>query len=202
VSYLSERRARRRRAEWESQIRTWAITTGRSLALDLHHEHPLPVRPYMVGLVLWEGEQPWVEVPVMCSADTPVPVGDGRSMVQVGPWLITSQRVAGRLQPDILRWWTWDQVIGVQVDLTPARERVCLDIDGPKPVYFCGPGAAPLAVAAVYRLHGPVAVIEHPGLVPLRAVAASARKGRRERGTESRVRLAELQPPKPQVPLW
>jgi hypothetical protein len=149
VSYLSERRARRRRAVWEAQIRTWATETGRSLALDLHSDHALRVRPYKVGLVLHMGEQPWVEVPVTCSADTPVAVGDGHPVLQAGPWLVTSQRVAGRLQPDILRWWTWDQVIGVQVDLTLGRERVCLDIDGTKPVYFDGPGVAPLAVAAV-----------------------------------------------------
>ena len=64
MSYLSERRARRRQAQWQSQIRTWAITTGRSLALDFCHDQPLPVQPYTVGLVLWDGEQPWVEAPV------------------------------------------------------------------------------------------------------------------------------------------
>jgi hypothetical protein len=147
------------------------------------------------------GEQPWVEVPVTCSADTPVAVGDGHPVLQTGPWLVTSQRVAGRLQPDILRWWTWDQVIGVQVDLTLGRERVCLDIDGSKPVYFDGPGVAPLAVAAVYRLHGPLAVIEHPGLAPLRAVASSAPSGSRDGDTESVVAVADLETPKPQVPL-
>jgi hypothetical protein len=141
VSYLSERRARRRRAEREARTRIWAVAIGRSLALHLHHGHPLPVRPYTVGLVLRDGEHPWVEVPVMCSADTPIPVGDGRSMLQTGPWLVTSQRVAGRLQPDILRWWEWEQVIGVQVDLTPGREQVSLDIDGSKPIYFDGPAS-------------------------------------------------------------
>jgi hypothetical protein len=123
-------------------------------------------------------------------------------MLQTGPWLVTSNRVAGRLQPDILRWWEWDQVIGVQVDLTLGRERVCLDIDGSKPVYFDGPGVAPLAVAAVYRLHGPLAVIEHPALAVLRAFAASGRMGRRDRGTDSVVPVAELETPKPPVSLW
>jgi hypothetical protein len=88
-------------------------------------------------------------------------------------------RVAGRLRPDILRWWEWDQVIGVQVDLTPGREQVCLDIDGARPVCFDGLGVAPLAVAAVYLLYGPVAVIEHPGLAPLRSDAISAHAGAR-----------------------
>jgi hypothetical protein len=172
---MSISKHKRELARWETATRQWAADAGRSLALNIHHDQPVPVRPYTVGLVLWEGEQPWVEVPVTCSADIAVPVGSGRSVFRIGPWLITSQRVAGRLQPDILRWWTWDQLIGVQVNLTPGRERVCLDLDESKPVYFDGPGVAPLAVAAVYRLHGPMAVIEHPGLAPLRAVAASVR---------------------------
>jgi hypothetical protein len=194
MSYLSERRARRRRVEWEARIRAWGTATGRSLALDLHHDHQVAVRPYTVGLVLWEGERVWVEVPVTCSADTPVQVGDGRSVLQIGPWLVTDQRFAGRLHPDILRWWTWDQVIGVQVDLTHGCERVCLDIDGAKPVYLAGPGVGPLAVAAVYRLHGTLAVIEHPGLAPLRTGAA-ATSGRS-------YAAAELEQAKLHVPVW
>jgi hypothetical protein len=201
MSYLSERRARRRRAEWQSEIRIWAITTARSLAIDLHCDHSLPIRSYKVGLVLWDGEQAWAEIPVKCSADTPVPIGDGRLALQTTPWLVTSERVAGRLQPNTLRWWTWDQVIGMQVDLRPGRERVCLDIDGSTPVYFESPGVAPLAVAAVYRLHGPMAVIEHPSLAPLRTVTSSASPPVRE-GTESRVPMLEVEPPKPRVQLW
>lgn len=201
MSYLSERRARRRQAAWEARTRTWALATGRSLALELHHDHPLPVRPYTVGLVLWDDEQPWVEVPVTCSADTPIQIRDSRTLLQPTPWLITSQRLAGRLHPDILRWWTWEQMIGVQIDLRPGQERVCLDIDGSKPVYFCGPAVAPLAVAAVYRLHGPMALVEHPGLAPLRAVVPSEPK-RDKKNTESTMRIAELEPPKPRVPLW
>lgn len=201
MNRLSQRRARRRQAEWEARTRTWAVATGRSLALDLHHDRQVAVRPYTVGLVLHDGEQPWVEVPVTCSADTPAPDGDGRSLLQTGPWLVTSLRVAGRLHPDILRWWTWEQVIGVQVDLTHGRERVCLDIDGAKPVSFAGPGVAPLAVAAVYRLHGPLAVIEHPGLAPLRRGAVSAAAGRKEREAVV-LPAAELEQPKPHVRLW
>jgi hypothetical protein len=194
MSYLSERRARRRRAEWEARIRAWGTTAGRSLALDLHHDCQVAVRPYTVGLVMWEGERVWIEVPATCSADTPVHVDDGRAVLQTGPWLVTNQRVAGRLHPDILRWWTWDQVIGVQVDLTHGRERVCLDIDGAKPVYLAGPGVGPLAVAAVYRLHGQLAVIEHPGLASLRT-EATATAGRRDAA-------AELEQPKLHVPTW
>lgn len=201
MSYLSNRQARRR-AEWERQTRIWAIITGRSLALHLNHELALDVRSYTVGLVLRDDEQPWVEVPATCSADTPVLMGNGQSVLRTGPWLVTSQRLAGRLQPDILRWWAWDQVIGVQVDLTLGRERICLDIDESKPVYFDGPGIAPLAVAAVYKLHGPKAVIDHPGLAPLRAITASAHVGRTKPRTECGLPLAELQPSNPQPWLW
>jgi hypothetical protein len=194
MSYLSQRRTRRRRLEWEARIRAWGTSAGRALALDLHHHRQVAVRPYTVGLVLWEGERVWVEVPATCSADTPVWDDDGRPVLQTGPWLVTDQRLAGRLHPDILRWWTWDQVIGVQVDLTHGRERVGLDIDGSKPIYLAGPGVGPLAVAAVYRLHGPLAVIEHPGLAPLRTGAA-ATAGRRDTA-------AELEQSKLHVPMW
>jgi hypothetical protein len=170
------------------------MSVARSLALDLLHDRQVAVRPYTVGLVLWDGERVWIEVPATCSADTPVQVDDGRSVLQTGPWLVTDQRVAGRLHPDILRWWTWDQVIGVQVDLTHGRERVCLDIDRAKPVYLAGPGVGPLAMAAVYRLHGPLAVIEHPGLAPLRTGTAAT--------AGPRGAAAELEQPKLHVPVW
>jgi hypothetical protein len=198
---MSIRKQKRELARWEAATRQWATVAGRSLALDLHDHRQVAVRQYTVGLVLQEGEQPWVEVPVTCSADAPLRVGDGRSLLQTGPWLVTSLRVAGRLHPDILRWWTWDQVIGVQVNLTHGRERVCIDIAGAEPVYFTGPGVAPLAVAAIYRLHGPLAVIEHPGLAPLRSSEMSG-PGERPQKEAVLVPSAELEKPKPHVTLW
>ncbi len=83
-------------------------------------------------------------------------------------WLVTSHRVAGRLRPDILRWWEWAAVIGVRVDLAPGHEIVQLDFSGlHTPLSWAGPGIAPLAVAAIHHLYGPAALLEHPGLQAL-----------------------------------
>ena len=40
-------------------------------------------------------------------------------------------------------------------------------MDG-RPTLFYGPGVAPLAVALAWKLHGAVALLEHPGLATLR----------------------------------
>jgi len=57
--------------------------------------------------------------------------------------------------------------------LTPGREAVALDFEAQTPLVWTGPGVAPLAVAAVYRLHGARAILEHPGLVSLRVQVSS-----------------------------
>jgi hypothetical protein len=46
---------------------------------------------------------------------------------------------------------------------------VTLDIDGEPTLTWYGPGVAPLAVAAVFLLYGAAAMIDHPGLAPLRS---------------------------------
>ena len=44
-----------------------------------------------------------------------------------------------------------------------------MDIEGQPTLMWSGPGIAPMPVAAILHLYGPVAMIEHPGLAPLRA---------------------------------
>ncbi|MGO9954398.1 MAG: hypothetical protein ACLP50_00180 [Solirubrobacteraceae bacterium] len=80
------------------------------------------------------------------------------------------------MHADTLRWWEWDSCVGCQVDLTPGRETVSLDF--PRllgPVHWRGPGVAPLAVAAVAKLHGSRAAIDHPGLAVLRSRRGACR---------------------------
>jgi hypothetical protein len=154
------------------------ISAGRRLAIDLHRGHEVPIRPYTVGLVLWKSrhEQVWGQVPARCSADTPLIVRpsqrrrrDPPPQPRVTDWLITSHRIAGRFYPDALSWWEWTTIVGVQVDLMAGSEYVQLDLALPAhPVGWYGPGIAPLAVAAVYDLHGPAALLDHPGLSTLR----------------------------------
>jgi hypothetical protein len=86
----------------------------------------------------------------------------------VRPWLVTSDRVVGRLADDRLYGYRWEQAVGARVDLTAGSEVVMLDIDGEPKLVWSGPAVAPLAVAAIFRFYGPIGVIEHPGLAPLR----------------------------------
>ncbi|MGH3272718.1 MAG: hypothetical protein ACRDNZ_00110, partial [Streptosporangiaceae bacterium] len=84
----------------------------------------------------------------------------------------------------------------VRVDLTPSREAVIMEIEGePTSLVWSGPGVAPMAVAAIFHLYGPVAMIEHPGLAPLR-VAVDASMGRCEQQGPASI---EPPPPDPRV---
>jgi hypothetical protein len=58
--------------------------------------------------------------------------------------------------------------VGARIDLTPGREFVSLDIDSEPTLTWTGPAVAPLAVAAVFHLYGPLAMIQHPGLAAVR----------------------------------
>jgi hypothetical protein len=205
---MSIRKHKRELARWETATRQWAADAGRRLAIDLHRGHEVPIQPYTVGVVLWtsRNEHVWGQVPARCSADTPITVragqprrGDPPPQPRITDWLITSHRIAGRLYPDTLRWWEWTTIVGLQVDLTAGFEYVQLDLPLPAhPVRWYGPGVAPLAVAAVYHLYGPTAVLDHPGLAQLRNASSGTIWGDESRGL---VVVGELESPRPQDPL-
>ena len=65
----------------------------------------------------------------------------------------------------------WGTMVGLRVSLAPGVEQLAVDIDGQPALVWAGPGIAPMAVAAVFHLHGPAALLDHPGLAPLRAPA-------------------------------
>jgi hypothetical protein len=170
---------RRRR---ETRTREQASVLARQLAVALSSGTPVGPTPYSVGLVLDADEQVWAQVPARCSADGPARPGDEKGPRREADWLITNQRIAGRFYEETLRWYTWAGCVGCQVDLTPGREVVSLDFPGlAGPVHWRGPGVAPLAVAAVVKLHGANAALDHPGLAALRqAAGARAPAGREE----------------------
>ncbi|MHB1510937.1 MAG: hypothetical protein ACYCST_16800 [Acidimicrobiales bacterium] len=155
-------------ARWSEDTRRQATATGRNLAMDLYHRRETAVRPYGVGLVLGAHERVWAEVPVQFNLDCIPPVRPNGPTAPpvVRPWLVTSDRVVGRLSDDRLHGYRWEAVVGARVDLTPGREAVTLDIENEPTLICSGPGAAPMAVAAVFHLYGPIAMIEHPGLIP------------------------------------
>jgi hypothetical protein len=171
---VSVRRRQRKLARWEAETRIWATDMACSVALDLYRYADHTVRPYGVGVVLEQDEKPWVQVPARCSADWSMPTranprrGDPPPLPPFTDWLVTSQRVVGRLFGNVIRRWYWRGIVGARIDLTPGSEFVQLDPAGKPPVIWTGPGVGPLAVAAVYHLHGATAMIDHPGLAPLR----------------------------------
>ena len=179
------RKQRREVARWEASTRAWATSRGKDLALELYQQSDVAVTPYSVGLVLEQGEKPWVQVPAYCSLDALVPVwceppkrGDLHPLPPVGDWLVTNHRIAGRCNRGLLRWWRWGEIVGCRVDLTLGRETVQIDLNGKPPILWTGPGVGPLAVAVVYHLYGPAAMLDHPGLAALREASAAISKRR------------------------
>jgi hypothetical protein len=170
------RRWQRELARWEADTRSWATAAGRALVLNLCQNTDVALHPYSIGLVLREGEKVWAQLPARCSADTPLAVrpasrrrANPASQPRISDWLVTNHRVAGRLYPDALTWWEWPSAVGVKVDLTPGAEYVQIDLASHGSIAWTGAGVAPLAVAAVFHLHGAAALIDHPGLTFLRA---------------------------------
>jgi hypothetical protein len=84
-------------------------------------------------------------------------------------WVITDLRLAARESNGAVLSIYWDAVQGVTVDL--ARGVVAFDAADGFHGEFTGPGIAPIAVAAVAKLYGVQAMLEHPSLAPLRVNA-------------------------------
>ena len=171
---MSKRADAKAFARWEHDTRQWAINTGRDLALDVCYARGRAARPYRVGVVLDPGERAWAEVPVRFNLDWTPPAKPGEQVQPaVRPWLVTSGRVVGRLADDRLHGYRWEKAVGVRVDLTPNREAVIMDIEGEPTLIWSGPGVAPMAVAAIFNLFVPIAMIEHLGLAPLRVAVGA-----------------------------
>jgi hypothetical protein len=176
-------RAARRYRKWEQRVRGEACEDACRLALDLYHGRAGPVGPYGIGLALESGEILYREIWARywtCGATTELADGYGRVRVVPPAWrdwgwchtVITSRRLATRLAAGggrlVSNWWA--SIAGVQVDLS--RDVVVLDdrASGWRGAY-AGPAAAVVAVAAVGRVHGPAALVQHPALAPLRGSA-------------------------------
>lgn len=157
---MSRRRQQREMAAWEAQTREWATATARQLAIDLYHQRPPGLRPYQFGVVLWPGETAWAQTAARCTLDQGAPIR---------PWLITNLRIH-QLDRGHLYAWEWNWMHGLNANLETGQEAVHLQIArsrGGNQFTIYGPGVAPLAVAAVFHLHGPQALVEHPALRPL-----------------------------------
>lgn len=171
---MTSRKERKALARWEGDTREWAHETARNLVLSMVSNKPTPTTPYGIGVVLDLGEQVWAECPIRFLQEN-LPAG-GLTDSPVRPWLVTSDRVVGRLGDDRLYGWRWEHIRGCRVDLSASAEIVTLDLDGGSRLDWTGPGVAPLAVAAVYRLHGRKALVDHPGLNAIRLADRAVRR--------------------------
>jgi hypothetical protein len=125
---MSTRNAKRALASWETETRAWATHAARSLVLDIYEGRPLPVTPYQVGVVLHPGELVWAEIPARFLGECPpLPSTDRPWKPPIRPWLVTTDRVVGRLGDDCLYGWRWEDIIGCRIELAPGRERVTID---------------------------------------------------------------------------
>lgn len=166
---MSKRKDAKAMARWEDEARQWATAKARDLVLDLYYNRQTATQPYGVGVVLDAGEKVWAEVPVMFNLDRRPLVRPGEhAQSYVRPWLVTSGRIVGRLGDQRLQGYRWKNAVGARIDLNPGHEVVSLDIDGEPTLTWFGPAVAPLGVAAVFLLYGAAAMIDHPGLAPLR----------------------------------
>lgn len=163
---MTKRKERKALARWETDTREWAHDTARKLVLAMVGGQPVPANPYGIGVVLDRGERVWAECPVRFLQEV-LPT-NGPPTPPVRPWLVTSDRIVGRLGDDRLYGWKWENIRGCRVDLSVLPEFVNLDLADGSRLDWTGPGVAPLAVAAVYRLHGREALVDHPGLSAIR----------------------------------
>ena len=76
-------------------------------------------------------------------------------------WLVTSQRIVGRLpaSSEMYSIW-WSGLAGVDIDL--ARDRIVLNGVNGWTGMLTGPAVAPIAIAAVAMCHGLEALLVHP----------------------------------------
>ncbi len=171
----SARKQRREVARWEASTRAWATSRGKDLALELYQQSDVAVTPYSVGLVLEQGEKPWVQVPAYCSLDGSR-TGLVRATEERRPTSPATSRRLARHQPSDRR--TLQPRSAALVAMGRDR-RLPRRLDpGPRgrpdrpqrkvPILWTGPGVGPLAVAVVYHLYGPAAMLDHPGLAVLR----------------------------------
>ena len=159
---MTRLKERREIARWEESTRAWATDAAREMVYNICTGGPLAARPYNLGVVLGATEVPWIEFPARFLNEGEYVWGTREPVVR--PWLVTSERIVGRLGDGRLYGWRWDSFIGCRASLVLGYESVVLDDYRGQPLAWVGPAVAPLAITAIYWLHGAPGLIEHPSL--------------------------------------
>jgi hypothetical protein len=167
----------RAQARWERRAADFAVKQARQLAMSLYHGTPVEVRPYSLGLVLGQGEVMWAETQARCSWDKPPYARHDPGRLPLTCWVATSWRLSGRLSTGRVVDLPWSQMTHCRVDLSRGKEWLALDGWGTCGVWY-GIGIAPLAVAAIFKAYGALALLEHPGLAALRVEPSRAKSPR------------------------
>jgi hypothetical protein len=141
---------------------------------------PGPVTPYGIGVALEPGELIYRQICARYSTLGTTPdLIDVRGRLRLGSplwkdwgWcdtLITSHRLVTRLAGDNGRLISnlWTAIAGVQVDLEHRTVTMDDRVSEWRGVY-AGSVAPLVAVAAIERIHGPAALLQHPALTTLR----------------------------------
>jgi hypothetical protein len=174
---MTTRKQRKALGLREDETRQRAYHTARDLVLSIVGGQPTLAAPYGVGVVLDPGEQVWAECSVRFLQEVVTSVE--QTVPPARRWLVTSNRIVGRLGDDHLYGWRWEQMRGCRVDLSVPTELVAVDLDNGSILEWTGGGVAPLAVVAVARLYGQGALIDHPGLAAIRLADRVATQNRR-----------------------
>lgn len=169
---MTTRKQRRALALHEEETRQRAYQTARDLVLSIVGGQPVLAGPYGVGVVLDPDERVWAECSIRFLQE--MNRLEESTVPPVRPWLVTSDRIVGRLGDDHLYGWRWDHMRGCRVELSVPTERVALDLDNGSQLEWTGSGVAPLGVVAVASLYGQRALLDHPGLEALRRADRAA----------------------------
>ena len=158
---------------------------ARELARAIIEDRPNPTAHLAAGVILQPAEDAWLRARARLAVRTSQPAWTANTQVSwlgrrarnvqprdhnravAGPrkidWLITSQRIVGRLTAtgEMISVW-WSGLGGVDIDLK--RERIVLNALNGWTGMLSAPTLAPMAVAAIAMCHGLEALLLHPAL--------------------------------------
>ena len=179
-------RSRRFVHHWKRQA---ASLQARELARAIIESRPDPTAHLAAGVILQPGEDAWLRVRARLAVRTSQPAWTAYTQVSwLGrrarndsyetttlqwqdqgkiDWLITSQRIVGRLSAtgEMISVW-WSGLAGIDIDLK--WERIVLNGVNGWTGMLAGPAVYPLAVTAIAMCYGPEALLIHPALDELR----------------------------------